>query len=331
VKASAVAIRTLLAAAVVPGVAGCGEGDDASRVTVLKLAHGLDITHPVHKGMVYMAERAREKSGGRLRIDIYPSEQLGSERECLELVQLGILAMTKSSSAPMEGFVPTLKVLGLPYLFRDDEHMWKVFNGPIGAEILAAGESKGLKGLCFYDAGARSFYTKSKRIDTPADLAGLKIRVQKSIMSMRMIEAMGGSPTPIDWGELYSALQQGVVDGAENNPPSFHTSHHYELCEYYILDEHLRVPDMLVINPEIWRSLSPELQRILQEAVKASVVEQRRLWDEAVERALAEVEGAGVKIIRPDGRPFRAAVQSVWAEFEGTSIGELAARIQAVE
>jgi tripartite ATP-independent transporter DctP family solute receptor len=324
-------MRVLLVAALAAAPGGCGKPDDASHVTVLKLAHGLDVTHPVHKGMVYMAELAHERSGGRLRIDIYPSEQLGSERECLELVQLGILAMTKSSSAPMEGFVPTFKVLGLPYLFRDDEHMWKVFNGPIGAEILAAGEAKGLKGLCFYDAGARSFYTKSKRIDTPADLVGLKIRVQKSIMSMRMIEAMGGAPTPIDWGELYTSLQQGVVDGAENNPPSFHTSHHYELCQYYILDEHLRVPDVLVINPEIWRSLSPELQRILQEAVDASVVEQRRLWDEAVDRALTEVQRAGVTIIRPDKRPFREAVQPLWAEFEGTPIGGLAARVQAVE
>lgn len=310
---------------------GCGKDDAQGDVAVLKLAHGLDVTHPVHTAMVFMAERAQEKSGGRLRIDIYPNEQLGSERECLELVQLGILAMTKSSSAPMEGFVPTLKVLGLPYLFRDEEHMWKVFNGPIGKEILAAGEAKGLRGLCFYDAGARSFYTKERLVETPEDLKGLKIRVQKSIMSMRMIEAMGGAPTPIDWGELYSSLQQGVVDGAENNPPSFHTSHHYELCKYYILDEHLRVPDMLVINPRIWRGLSPELQAILQEAVDESVLEQRRLWKLAEERALAEVERAGVTIVRPDRGPFREAVRSVWAEFDGTPIGELAVRIQGVE
>ncbi|MFQ5805110.1 MAG: TRAP transporter substrate-binding protein [Phycisphaerae bacterium] len=312
-------------------LSGCGGGDEQGRVTVLKLAHGLDASHPVHQGMVYMAERAYEKSGGQLRIDIYPNEQLGSERECLELVQLGILAMTKSSSAPMEGFVPTFRVLGLPYLFRDDEHMWKVFNGPIGRELLAAGEAKGLKGLCFYDSGARSFYTKSKRVETPADLAGLKIRVQKSIMSMRMVAAMGGAPTPIDWGELYTSLQQGVVDAAENNPPSFHISHHYELCRYYILDEHLRVPDVLVINPKIWHSLSPELQRILQEAVDESVIEQRRLWKKAVDEALAEVERAGVTIIRPDKRPFREAVRSLWAQFEGTPLGKLAERIQAVE
>jgi len=324
-------LTLLLVIGAIGAPVGC-EGEDAGgHVTVLKLAHGLDVTHPVHAAMVHLAERACEKSDGRLRIDIYPSEQLGSERECLELVQLGILAMTKSSSAPMEGFVPTLKVLGLPYLFRDDEHMWKVFNGVIGKEILAAGEAKSLKGLCFYDAGARSFYTKEKLVETPADLAGLKIRVQKSIMSMRMIEAMGGAPTPIDWGELYSSLQQGVVDAAENNPPSFHTSHHYELCKYYILDEHLRVPDVLVINPKIWRSLSPELQRILQEAVDESVVEQRRLWKTAVDRALAEVERAGVTTVHPDRQPFREAVRSLWAEFDGTPIGELAARIQAVE
>jgi tripartite ATP-independent transporter DctP family solute receptor len=319
-----IALGVVLIVCTVGMPAGCGEDDAQGRVTVLKLAHGLDVTHPVHTAMVYMADRAHEKSGGRLRIDIYPNEQLGSERECLELVQLGILAMTKSSSAPMEG-------LGLPYLFRDEEHMWKVFNGAIGKEILAAGEARGLKGLCFYDAGARSFYTKEKLVETPADLAGLKIRVQKSIMSMRMIEAMGGAPTPIDWGELYSSLQQGVVDGAENNPPSFHTSHHYELCKYYILDEHLRVPDMLVINPRIWRGLSPELQVILQEAVDESVVEQRRLWKLAEARAIAEVERAGVMIVRPERGPFREAVRSVWAEFDGTPIGELAARIQGVE
>lgn len=197
---------------------------------VLKLAHGLDVTHPVHKGMMFLAERVKEKTAGKLRVDIYPSEQLGNERECIEQVQLGALAMTKASSAHLEAFIPELRVLGLPYLFRDDDHMWKVFLGEIGRELLAAGESRGLKGLCFYDAGARSFYTRDKPIRTPADLAGMTIRVMQSEMCMRMVSAMGGSPTPISWGELYTSLQQGVVDAAENNPPSFHTSKHYEIC-----------------------------------------------------------------------------------------------------
>ena len=157
-------------------VVGCGKKDDSEKVVVLKLAHGLDITHPVHKGMEYMAGLVGEKSQGRLRIDIYPSEQLGSERECIEQLQLGALGMTKTSSAALESFVPEVKVLGLPYLFRDDDHYWKVLLGDIGKELMDAGESKGLKGLCFYDAGARSFYAK-KAIKTPADLAGLKVRV----------------------------------------------------------------------------------------------------------------------------------------------------------
>ncbi len=312
-------------------LAGCDRQGEQERVVVLKLAHGLDVAHPVHQGMAFMAERVKEKTGGKLRIDIYPSEQLGNERECIEQVQLGALAMTKASSAHLEAFIPELKVLGLPYLFRDDEHMWKVFNGPIGAELLAAGASKGLKGLCFYDAGARSFYTREKEIKTPADLAGMKIRVMQSEMCMKMVEAMGGSPTPIGWGELYTSLQQGVVDGAENNPPSFHTSKHYEICKYYVLDEHLRPPDVLVISTNAWDGLSSEFRQSLREAVDESVVEQRELWAAAVAKALKEVEAAGVQVLRPDAQPFRDAVRGLWAEFEGTEIGQVAQRIQAVE
>jgi TRAP-type C4-dicarboxylate transport system substrate-binding protein len=197
--------------------------------------------------------------------------------------------------------------------------------------LLAAGQSKGLKGLCFYDAGARSFYTRDKPIRTPADLAGLKIRVMQSEMCMKMVSAMGGSPTPISWGELYTSLQQGVVDAAENNPPSFHTSRHYEICRHYSLDEHLRPPDVLIISTRVWRGLSSEFQQILTQAVTESVAEQRRLWAAAVAEALREVEAAGVEITRPDPAPFRAAVQSVWDEFEETELGRTARRIQAVE
>jgi tripartite ATP-independent transporter DctP family solute receptor len=306
---------------------GCGSESQ----TVLKLAHGLDTRHPVHQAMAFMAERVAELSDGNMRVDVYPNEQLGSERECLEQVQLGILAMTKASCAPMESFIPELKVLGLPYLFRDGAHMWRVFEGPIGRQLLAAGEEKGLKGLCFYDSGARSFYTNSKPVRTPADLAGLKIRVQQSDMAMRMIAVMGGSPTPIDWGELYTALQQGMVDGAENNPPSFHVSRHYEISRYYTLDQHLRQPDILVINPKVWHSLSAAEQQILQQAVTESVAFQREIWKKKSDEALAAVKQAGVEIIHPDQAAFRHATQPLWESFEGTPVGDLAARIQTVE
>ncbi len=297
---------------------------------ILKLGHGLDITHPVHKAMVFMAEKVKEKSGGRMRVEIFPNEQLGNEKECIEALQLGYLAMTKTSSAPMEGFVTEMRVFGIPYLFRDAEHFWKVCNGPIGKKLLLAGESKRLRGLCYYDAGARSFYAR-KEIGKPSDLAGMKIRVQNSIMSMKMVEAMGGSPTPVPWGELYTALDQGVVDGAENNSPSFRTSRHYEVCKCYSLDEHTRLPDILIISTRVWSLLTPAQQRILQEAVDESVVYQRKIWTEAEEQDLKIVQEAGARVIRPDLGPFRASVQSVWKQFEGTEIGTLIRQIQEVQ
>lgn len=311
--------------------AGCGkEKGESEPEVVLKLAHGLDITHPVHKAMVYMAERVKEKSSGRIKVEIFPNEQLGNEKESIESLQLGYLAMTKTSTAPMEGFVPRMKVFGIPYLFRDAEHFWKVLKGPLGKELLIAGEPKRLRGLCYYDAGARSFYAK-KEIRSPADLKGLKIRVQNSIMSIKMVKAMGGSPTPIPWGELYTALEQGVVDAAENNPPSFRTSRHYEVCKYYILDEHTRVPDLLVISTRVWNNLPRQYQQILQEAADASVEYQRKIWAEAEEEDMKKVQDEGVKIIRPDKEPFRASVKSMWDEFEGTDIGELIKQIQEVK
>ena len=311
--------------------AACGVARAATRPeVVLKLGHGLDTTHPVHKAMVFLAEKVQEKSGGRMRVEIFPSEQLGNEKECIEALQLGYLAMTKTSSAPMEGFVPLMRVFGIPYLFRNAEHFWKVCNGPIGKRILLAGESKRLRGLCYYDAGARSFYA-ARAINKPSDLAGMKIRVQSSIMSMKMVQAMGGSPTPIPWGELYTALDQGVVDGAENNTPSFRMSRHYEVCSYYSLDEHTRLPDILIISVRVWNHLSPEQQRILQEAVDESVQYQRKIWTEAEETDLKIVQEGGAKIVRPDLAPFRESVQTVWKEFEGTEIGGLIRQIQEVQ
>jgi tripartite ATP-independent transporter DctP family solute receptor len=310
-------------------VAGCKKEKDEPEI-VLKLGHGLDITHPVHKAMVYMAKRVSEKSSGRMKVDIFPNEQLGNEKECIEALQLGYLAMTKTSTAPLEGFVPRMMIFGIPYLFRDNEHYWRAMKGPLGRELLLSGESKGLRGLCYYDAGARSFYAK-KEIHSPADLKGMKIRVQNSIMSMKMVEAMGGSPTPIPWGELYTALEQGVVDAAENNPPSFRTSRHYEVCKYYILDEHTRLPDMLVISTSVWNNLSRQFQQILQEAVEESVEYQRKIWAEAEEEDMKTVQDAGVKIIHPDKGLFRASVASLWDEFEDTDIGELIKRIQEVK
>lgn len=310
-------------------ISDCG---GKGRVTVIKLAHGLDPGHPVHKAMEYMAKRVSEKSRGKVRIDIYPSEQLGSERECIELLQIGSLGMTKVSTSVMEGFVPLYKVFSLPYLFRDEQHRFKVLEGEIGKKLLLEGEKFGIRGLSYYDAGSRSFYTRERPVITPADLTGLKIRTQESTTSMKMVQALGGSATPIAWGELYTALQQGVVDGAENNPPTFHLSRHYEVCKYYSLDEHTSVPDVLLISTIVWNDLSPDVQQLLQEAADESAQYQKKLWKEATEKALEEVQKAGVEILYPDKRPFAEKVKTLYEEYRGRpEIYNLIKKIKEVE
>ncbi len=299
---------------------------------VLKLGHGLDVTHPVHYGMVFMADLVDKKSGGKLKIQIYPSGQLGQERECLELLQIGSLAMTKVSASVMENFAPSYKVLSLPYIFKDRAHSYQVLDGKIGRKILLEGQKYWLRGLTFYDAGYRSFYTKDKPVNTPEDLRGLKIRVQPSNTAMNMVSAFGGSPTPISWGELYTALQQGVVDGAENNTPSFYFSRHYEVCKYYSLNEHTAVPDVLLISTVIWDTLSEEEQDWIREAARESAVHQRKLWQESEEFCLQEVQKAGVKIIHPDKSAFAEMVEHLYDDYQDNAeLYSLIEQIRAIE
>ena len=310
---------------------GCSKKSDNSGITKLKMGHALDTEHPVHKAMVFMAEKLKEKSGGKVIIEIYPGEQLGSESELIEQVQLGLLDITKVSTAPMESFVPIYSVFSLPYIFRDSTHFWTVMEGPIGKKLLEAGQSKGFKGLCYYDAGSRSFYTKEKPIMNPDDLTGMKIRVMNSNTSMQMVETLGASPTAISWGELYTSLQQGVVDGAENNPPSFYRSGHYEVCKHYSLDEHTMIPDIVMMSTVTWNKLSPEIQQIVQEAADESVVYQKQLWKEDSEEALKIVQEGGVTIYHPDKAPFREKVKQMLASYEGMEVGELIKDIEQVK
>lgn len=297
----------------------------------LKLGHGLNVDHPVHQGMVYMAKRLAEKSDGQLQMEIYPSSQLGGERQCLELLQIGSLAMTKVSASVMENFSPKVQVVGLPYLFRDREHVYETLDGPIGEELLADGERYWLRGLAYFDAGYRSFYTKERPVRQPADLDGLKIRVQESAVALELVRQLGAAPTPIAWGELYTALQQGVVDGAENNPPSFYTSRHYEICKYYSLNEHTAVPDILVIGKVAWQGLDEREQTWLKEAAYEATLEQRKLWQAAEREALEAVQAAGVEIIRPEKAPFEQKTRDMLESYrDRPELYDLIQRIQAV-
>ena len=302
-------------------------GSDNAAI-VLKLAHSLDQQHPVHAAMEHLAERLREKSDGTVEVQIFPNGHLGGETECVEQVQRGALDMTKTSTAALESFIPEFAVFGTPYLFRDRNHALAVYEGAIGKELLQAGTDVGLHGLCFYDAGARSFYTIDKPVLTPDDLRGLKIRVQESQTAMQLVEALGGSPTPMNFGELYTGLQQKMVDGAENNPPSFYSNRHFEVCKHYSLDEHARVPDILLMSQSAWKKLPIEVQQWLQEAAAESAEFQRQRWQEKTAEVLEEVQKQGVTVHLPDKQRFAVQVRSMVEQLQQTQIGELIQRIQ---
>ena len=309
--------------------AGCTE---PRRGTTITLAHGLDPTHPVHLAMLEMGRSLHERSGGSMSLAVYPSEQLGSERECLELLQIGSLDMTKVSAAVMENFAPAYRVLSAPYLFRDEAHRVAVLDGDVGRELLLSSESMRLRGLGFYDAGSRSFYTRERPIRSPRDLVGLKIRTQESPSALALVRALGGAATPIAWGELYTALEQGVVDGAENNPPSFHLARHFEVAPYLSLDEHTSVPDVLLIATRTWEQLDSEQRAWLEAAARDSVAVQRALWREATETALRAVSQRGVEVVRPDPQPFAEATARLRAALRSDpDVGSYMRRIEATD
>ena len=289
--------------------------DKAKGPKVMYLGHTLPQTHPVHKGIVEFQKALEKKSNGTLKVKIFPDAQLGSEREVLELLQIGSVAATKVSAATLSNFVPEYHILGIPYLFRDKEHQFDVLEGDIGKSILEKGSKFWLRGLCYYDAGSRSFYTSNKAIRTPEDLKGLKIRVMNNQMAINMVNSMGGSATPLAYGELYTAIQQGVVDGAENNPPSFVSSNHYEISKYYTLDQHSSVPDVLLIGTKFWDKLSEEEKIWVQEASDESAQAQKKFWSDSVDESMKIAKAAGVEIIIPDKSLFAEKSKSVVEEF----------------
>ncbi|NOQ92284.1 MAG: DctP family TRAP transporter solute-binding subunit [Flavobacteriaceae bacterium] len=301
-----------------------------SKTNVLYLAHNLPQTHPVHKGILTFQEELNKISKGKLTIKIFPDGQLGSEREVLELLQIGSVAITKVSAATMANFVPEYNVLGVPYLFRDKEHFFDVLEGEIGTSLLEKGSDYWLRGLCFYDAGSRSFYTKDKAIRTPEDLKGLKIRVMNNQTSINMVNALGGSATPMAYGELYTAIQQGVVDGAENNPPSFVSSNHFEVSKYYTLDEHSSVPDVVLISTKYWEKLSTKEKNWVQTASDISAQAEKQFWVASVVSSMKKLEEAGVEVIIPDKSLFADKSKSVLENIAKDSVmNRLITKIQA--
>ena len=306
---------------------GCAADSDT---TVLRVAHALDTESPVHQSLVRFGERLDELSGGTMALDIYPSGQLGTERGTIELLQLGTLDMSKVSSGVMENFVPEMGVFSLPYLFRDRDHLWQTLGGEVGEEILESARPYRMLGVAYYDAGFRSFYINGTDVESPEDLAGLKIRVIQSPLFIQTINLLGGNATPLAFAEVYGALQQGIVDGAENSPISLYGMGHYQQVTSYVLDEHSAPPDILLISTHRWDRLSDQQKAWFRQASDESVTLQRELWMRDEGAALDSVRAAGVDIVEVDKQPFRDAVAPIYDEMDGTPLGALAERIQSL-
>lgn len=318
---------SLVAGAIIVGAAS-----SAYAATTLKLSHNQTRTHPVHKAMQFMADKVKEYTDGEVRIRIYPDAQLGTQRESLELLQNGALAMAKSNASELESFAHDYGAFNMPYLFRDREHYYDVLNGEVGKEIMESSRDSGFIGVAYYDGGARSFYAK-KPINTPVDLAGMKVRVQPSPSAVAMVKALGANPTPLAYGELYTALQQGVVDAAENNVTALTLSRHGEVAKYYSMDEHTMVPDVLVISTKVFDSLTDEQQQALMKAGRESTEEMKKLWAETEAKERAKAEKMGVTFVEVDKAPFVEAVQPMYDELKANDpeLAALVERIQAVQ
>jgi len=269
--------------------------------------------YPTVMAVKQMSESVKKRTNGKHSIKVFTGTQLGGEKDTIEQTKIGALDLVRINSAPMNNIVPETLVPSLPFIFRDVTHMRKVLDGPIGDEILKALEPHGYVGMAFYDAGARSFYNTKKPIRTPADMKGMKIRVQQSDLFVGMLQALGANATPMPYGEVYTALKTGLVDGAENNWPSYDTARHFEVAKYYTVNEHSMVPEILMFSKKIFDTLPADEQKIFKQAAKESVPYMRKLWDAKELESRKKVEAAGVQVVdKVDKKPFMDAMKPVY-------------------
>ncbi|AZL59377.1 TRAP transporter substrate-binding protein [Tabrizicola piscis] len=289
--------------------------------------------YPTVAAVQKMGEMLKERSGGRICIDVFHSAQLGEEKDTIEQTKFGVIDLNRVSMGPFNNEIEETKVVSLPFIFRSVDHMHKVMDGDIGAEIAAAFEPHGFVALAFYDGGSRSFYNSKKPITSIEDLAGMKVRVMQSDVFVDMMTALGANATPMPYGEVYSGIQTGVIDGAENNWPSFESSGHYEVAGYYTLNEHLIVPEVLVMSKVSWDKLSPEDQELVRAAARESMPINRELWAAREKESEDKVRAAGVQVIdNIDKTPFIEAMVPVYEKHANTpKLQDLVTRIQAVE
>lgn len=298
---------------------------------VLRLAETHPADYPTTLGDQRFADLVKELSKGRIVVEVYPGSQLGQERAVIEQVQFGAIDFTRVSISPLASFVPVFNALQLPYLYRSEDHMWKVLLGPIGKELFASLEPSGFIGIGWFEPGARNFYNSKRPVSKPEDLKGLKIRVQESELMVGMVQGLGAVATPMPYGEVYSGLQTGVIDGAENNWPSYESTSHYEVAKFYTLDEHTRVPEIIIGSKISLSKLSAKDLELIKQAALDAIPYQRKLWAEREKASEAKVRAAGNTItVIADKAPWQAAMKPLYDK-QPAAIRYLVQRISEVK
>jgi tripartite ATP-independent transporter DctP family solute receptor len=307
----------------------------AQQKTVFKASDVHPTGYPTVVAVENLGKKLDAATNGRYSVQMYPSMQLGGEKEAIEQAQIGAIAFARVSVGALGPVIDDLNVFNLPYVFRNTTHMQHVIDGPIGQELLdkVTNSGKGLVGLCWMDAGARNFYNTKKPIKTMADLKGMKVRVMGNPMFVEMANSMGGNGIAMGYDQVFSALQTGVVDGAENNPPSFVFDNHYQVAKYYTVDEHLIVPEMVVFSKKAWDAMSKEDQALLVKFAREAQQEERKLWEVYEQQAMDKAKAAGIQIIQvsdSDKKAFQDAVKPVWDKY-GPKYEATVKRIQEVK
>lgn len=288
--------------------------------------------YPTVEAVRFMGKLIEERTKGKLKINVFHSAQLGNEKDTIEQTRFGVIDINRINMAPFNNLIAATNVPSLPFIFRSVAHMRSVMDGPIGDSILAEFEKHDLIGLAFYDSGSRSFYNSKRPITSPADMKGLKIRVQQSDMFISLVSALGANATPMAFGEVYSALQTGVIDGAENNWPSFESTKHFEVSKFYSLTEHSLSPEVLVMSKKSYDKLAKEDQAIIKAAARESIAKMRELWDAREKASEAKVKAGGAQINAVEKQPFIDAMKPVYEQFvKDPALKELVAKIQAAK
>ena len=330
-KSAAGFVSTSLIAGVL--VLGLGVAEAQQKI-VLKASDVHPAGYPTVAAVESMGKKLEQASNGRLSIAMYPSMQLGGEKEAIEQAQVGAIAFARVSVGALGPVVDDLNVFNLPYVFRNTAHMQQVIDGPIGQELLdkVTSSGKGLVGLAWMDAGARNFYDTKKPIRNIADLKGQKIRVMGNPMFVEMANAMGANGVPMGYDQVFTSLQTGVIDGAENNPPSFVFDNHYQVAKYYTVDEHLIVPEMLIISKKTFDQLTPDEQASIKKFARDAQFEERKLWAIYEQQAMDKAKNSGIQIIQisdADKKAFQDAVKPVWDKY-GPKYQDMIKRIQEI-